>query len=330
VQFNRLFSLLASVLIARTFGFAADQVPRFELVRQGGAESINSVGDQLGRFTKWAHGAYVVMDWMGGQGPLFYTHDRDGLRTQTAKIQNPDSGYIYVFGYDRESNGSIVFTGQIETAYRVESPFLGWTSSDGQNQKLLRTGNYFPYEVAVAPDDSIWTLGYEMVNLNPEDPAVNRDANVLRHFDRNGNLISSALPQSQFDSYQLHRITTGLLIASQDRVGWYGPRGKNAIYTEVALGSMVKADFPGAGPAGSAGLPVSVAFGNGNLPVVSVQENSARARTIYALDRSRATWMPLDVPPMGGFKFTPNLAGGDGTQLVFKYGREAGFFSVHQ
>ncbi len=83
-------------------------------------------------------------------------------------------------------------------------------------------------------------------------------------------------------------------------------------------------------PPGRLVVPVSIAFGNGNLPVVSVQDKSPRARTIYALDRSRATWMPLDVPPMGGFKFTPHLVGSDGTQLVFKYGREAGFFSVHQ
>ncbi len=245
MRFNRFFSLLFVALVAHTCGFAADQVPRFELVRQGLPESINSVGDGFGRFTKWAHGAYVVMDWIGGEGPLFYTHDREGLRTQTAKVNNPDTGYMYVFHYDRESNGTIVFTGQIETAYRVESPFLGWTSPDGQNQRILQTGNYFPYELAVAPDDSIWTLGYEMVNLNPADPAVNREANVLRHFNPDGTLISSALPQSQFDSSEFHRIATGLLTASQDRVGWYGQGRQERHLHRSCLRNHGKDGLPG-------------------------------------------------------------------------------------
>src|SRR3954454_11792762 len=150
MQFNRVVSSLFAIAFAHTCGFGADIPPHFNLVRQGGPQSINSVGDQLARFTKWAHGAYLVMDWVSGQGPLFYTHDKDGVRTQTAKVKNPDSGCMYVFGYDRQSNGSIVFTGQIEAAYRVESPFLGWTSSDGRNQKILHTGDYFPYQIAVA------------------------------------------------------------------------------------------------------------------------------------------------------------------------------------
>lgn len=252
---------------------------------------------------------------------------QDGILTETAKVKNPDAGYMYVFGFDRESNGTIVFTGQIETAYRVESPFLAWTSSDGQNQKVLLTDNYFPYELAVAPDDSIWTLGYEMVNLDTKDRAVNREANVLRHFDRDGTLIDSAFPQSQFDSYQLHRITTGLLIASRDRVGWYGPSGKNATYTEVTLGTLEKVDYPGAGRARSGAIAVALAFANGNLPAVFV---SSPVRNELCPGSFSGHLDSLGSSADGRFQNHPAFDWGRWNQLVFKSGRESGLFGIQQ
>ncbi len=49
--------------------------------------------------------------------------------------------------------------------------------------------------------------------------------------------------------------------------------------------------------------------------------------------RSRSCFFEVGTgqrPSMNGFKFTPILIGSDGDNLVFKYGREARFFSVVQ
>ncbi len=325
------FVLLFSCASIFTWIIAKADAPGVHLVWQSGTDQINPIDDQLSRGMKWSHGAYFFMDEVGGKPPTFYSLDRDGTWTDTAQFQNPEAVGFYSFDYDRESNGTIVFSGETETAPRVVSPFLAWISADGRMQRMVRTDHYFPYEVAVAPDDTIWTLGYETVNLDDKDPAVNQGAHVLRHFDTAGNLIASAFPQSQFNRYQRFRLNNGLLVAARDRLGWYGPRGGNAAYTEISLDTTTMKEYPGisSNPSKSA-LAVGLAMTNSGATSLSVQDHSAGARTNYILDRDSSKWAPVSVPPRGGFKFAPILIGSDGDNLVFKYGREARFFSVSQ
>ncbi len=328
MSFKR-FVLLFSCVSVFTWIVAKADAPGFRLVRQGGTDEVNPIDEQLHRSMKWSHGAYLVMDEIGGEPPVFYSLDRDGTWTGTAPFRNPEPIRFYSFNYDRETNGTIVFSGQTETAPRVESPFLAWTSADGQIQRMVRTDHYFPYEIAVAPDGTVWTLGYEMVNLDDKSPAVNQEAHVLRHFDSAGNLIGSAFPQSQFNRYGRIRLTDGLLVATQDRLGWYGPRSGKAAFTEISLETMTMKEYPGAPSNLSKGdFAVGLAMTNSGVTSVSVQDGSPGARTNYILDRASSSWMPVSVPPMGGFDFTPILIGSDGDNLVFKYGRSAAFFSV--
>jgi len=328
MNFKR-FALLFSCASAFTWIVAKADAPGVHLVRKGGTDQINPIDEQLHRGMKWSHGAYIVMDAIGGEPPVFYSIDRDGTWTDTAHFRNPEPTRFYSFSYDREADGTIVFSGQTETAPRVVSPFLAWTSADGQLQRMVRTGNYFPYEITVAPDGAIWTLGYEMVNLDDNDPGVNKEAHVLRHFDNAGNLIASAFPQSQFNRYKSFRLSHGLLVATRDRLGWYGRREKQTAYTEIALDSMTMKEYPGPSSNPSKkDLAVGLAMSNSDVASVSIQDGSPLARTNYVLDRASSSWMPISVPPMGGFKFTPILIGSDGDNLVFKYGREAGFFSL--
>ncbi len=325
------FVLLSSCVTVLTWIVAKADVPGIHLVRQGGTDKINSIDEQLSRRMKWSHGAYLFMDEVGGQPPAFYTLDRNGTWTDTAHFQNPEPTQFAVFSYDREADGTIVFSGQTEAAPRVVSPFLAWTSADGQTQRMMRTEPYFPYRVSVAPDGTIWTLGYEMVNLDLRDPAVNKEAHVLRHFDRAGNLIGSAFPQSQFDRDQRFRLTDGFFAASQDRLGWYGPRDGKATYTEISLGTMTMKEYSGISSNPSKfGFADSLAITDSGIASVCVGHHQPLVRTNYVLDRASSRWLPVSVPLMGGYKFTPILIGSDADTLVFKYGRESGFFSVSQ
>ena len=324
-------AILLSCTVAFTWIVAKADAPGAHLVRKGDTDQINSIDEQLHRGMKWSHGAYLVMDAIGGKPPVFYSIDRDGTWTTTAHFQNPEPTQFYAFSYDRETDGTIVFSGQTETAPRVVSPFLAWTSADGQIQRMIRTDHYFPYEITVAPDDTVWTLGYEMVNLDYNDPGVNKEAHVLRHFDKAGNLIGSAFPQSRFNRYERFGLSNGLLVATKNRLGWYGSQGKKAAYTEVSLDTMTMKEYPGTSSSRSkSDLAVGLAMADNGVASVSIQDGSPSARTNYVLNRASSSWMPISVPPMGGFKITPILIGNDGDNLVFKYGREAGFFSVLQ
>ena len=308
----------------------ADQ-PAIHLVRQRGVNLINPLDENFGRLMKWSHGAYLFADALNGQRPVFYSLDAEGTLTSTAKFDNPDPTRFDTFCWDRQSDGTIVFSGQTETAPRVVSPFLAWTSADGKLQRLQRTDHYFPYEVAVAPDDTVWTLGYEMVNLDVTDPAVNQEAHVLRHFDKSGNLIGSAFPQRQFNRYQRSALAHGLLVATPHLLGWYGQQSGKAAYTEIPLHTMTMNEYPSVpSKAGKRALAEGVAITDAGAVSVSLEDWSPTARTTYVLDRATSTWVPVSVPPLGGFNFTPNLIGSDGDNLVFKFGREVAFFSVAQ
>ncbi len=323
--------LLSFCIAALTWIAVRADVAGIRLLRLGGTEDINAIDEQLHRGMKWSHGGYFVMDCVAGQPPVFYSLDRSGIWTDTAHFQNSEPTQFGVFSSDRESDGTIVFSGETWTAPRVASPFLAWTSADGQTQRMIRTEPYFPYEVAVAPDGTIWTLGFEMVNLNLKDPAVNKEAHVLRHFDRGGNLIGSAFPQSQFNHYQQFRLDQGLLVANRDRLGWYGPREGEATYTEISLDTMTMKQYSGsAGDASKFYLAEGLALTDSGTASICIDYHSPSARTNYVLDRTSSKWLPVSVPLMGGFKFTPALIGSDGDSLVFKYGRESEFFSVMQ
>ncbi len=322
------FVLMFSCASALTWIVAKADGPGIHLVRQSSTDRIDEINGHW--VYRWRCGAYLLIDGMGGMPPVFYTLNREGRWTDTAQFRNPESTNFYTFDYDREADGTIVFSGQTETEPRVVAPFLAWTSADGKIQHLVRTGHYFPYKLAVAPDGTIWTLGYEMVNLDHEDPAVNKEAHVVRHFDRAGNLIGSAFPQSQFTRDDYFRIGHSLLVATQNRLGWYGPRSWNPpMYTEILLDTMTMKTYPGAPTNSRSDLAEELAMTSSGAAAVSV-DHPPGDRTTYILDRSSSRWMPVSVPPMGGYKFTPMLIGSDGDNLVFMYASESGFFSVAQ
>ncbi len=106
------FVLLLSCVSVFTWIVAKADAPSIHLVRQGDTRQIDPIDDQLGRMMKWRHGAYLVMDTVGGKPPVFYTLDRDGTWTDTVQFRNPEPTRLYVSKYDRESDGTIVFSGR--------------------------------------------------------------------------------------------------------------------------------------------------------------------------------------------------------------------------
>ncbi len=112
----------------------------------------------------------------------------------------------------------------------------------------MRTAPYWPYMLSIAPDGTFWTLGCEMVNDKVSAPELDPNAGVLRHFDREGKLLRSALPQAQFvnGSTISFRVSSGTIAATRNRVGWYGPRwGRGGEYVEIDSSSMAMHTYPG-------------------------------------------------------------------------------------
>ena len=63
-------------------------------------------------------------------------------------------------------------------------------------------------------------------------PGVNPNADAVRHFDRSGKLLGSAVPLNTVIPHS--RRSYGYLAATQDRIGWYSPIDGLATYVELS------------------------------------------------------------------------------------------------
>jgi hypothetical protein len=301
--------------------------PGIQLVRESGSDTLHGIANTTHGAIKWSHGAFLYME--SGYPPAFYTLDREGNWIYSAAFRAPNGALAWSNDYDRETDGSIVLAGQYSSDQGAV-PFLAWISVDGKTQRLVPTTPYFPYMLSVAPDGTVWTIGHEMINGDPKAPGLEPDAGVLRHFDGTGKLLGSALPQSRFKTpHEKFRLHSGFLVAKGDRLGWYGPREGNGQYVEISTATMAVQSYPGLQPAPSrydraCGLAVS----DSGVVTVQIEDRSPLARATYSFDRATSKWVPLQVPAIGGYNFTPILAGTDGESLVFRYAYSVAFFAV--
>lgn len=321
--------LFASCIIAIVGTAGKADAPAFRFVRDGGTEWLDSTNEQFRAGIRWSHGAYFFANQVTGQPPMFYTVDRNGTLINSARFEYSDYDVFYPGPFDRMSDGTFVFAGMTESSPRIVSPFLAWTSMDGHVQHMLRTGKYLIYSLALAPDDTIWTLGFEADTTNP-NWRVDQDANALRHFDASGQLLNSAFPLSEFERLQgFKAFASGLLTVSTDRIGWYKSIGGRAVYLEISLKDFSVKTYPGASAHPDVhDRPIAVAITNGGVTSVTIQHPSPSPRKSYVLDPQSEKWTAVEVPHFGNSKFPPRLIGVDNQDLVFLAGREAAFFNI--
>jgi hypothetical protein len=186
--------------------------------------------------------------------------------------------------------------------------------------------------LSVAPDGTFWTLGYEMVNNKTSAPELNPDAGVLRHFDRAGNLLASAVPRSQFGKGYLaeRRLGSGYIVATRKQLGWYSPpSGKGGQYTEIDLDSMTLHSYPGLPDLPESKQVVGFRLTESGNAFLSLYDNRAHHATNFMFDRGALKWTPIKGPAASEAPGS-YLVGVDREKLVFATGPSpsAIFFSL--
>ncbi len=281
---------------------------------------------------RWSHGAFLFETVSAGAGlpPTFYTLDREGRLVSSVTVSMPDAGHVVVVGSDRREDNSIVFIGQAWSAYGQPAPFIALISADSSTQRAMRTAPYWPYMLSIAPDGTFWTLGFEMVNHNTSAPELDPNAGVLRHFDRAGKLLGSALPQSHFvkDSASEFRLTSGYIATTRNRIGWYGPAtGRGSQYVEIDSDSMTMHTYPGLPDLPESSLLVCFSLTESGNAFLSLYDNAAQRSTTFMFDRAALKWLPMKGPAASASRGS-HLIGVDGEQLVFWSISSAIFFSL--
>jgi hypothetical protein len=186
--------------------------------------------------------------------------------------------------------------------------------------------------VSVAPDGTLWTLGFEMVNHSTKDPGVDQGAGILRHFDKSGRLIQSVLPQSGFTAKKQHaRLSLPRIFATADRIYWFTSGSDEVSYAEISTSTFAEQTYPG--------VPISSAPDVRNdmrqVQGVGVTDNGTVYLCLvgdpspYVRDSASGQWLPIQLlsnPKMPGHQ--PRLIGANGNELLFQSQRSAVSFTA--
>jgi hypothetical protein len=322
-------------LVGMTSMAAKAGAPSISLMRDsGGSDRIDPITQQLRRGLRWSHGAYFFADQSTGDPPIFYTLNREGSLVASPRFEYSGEGSFYVTSSDRMSNGTLVFAGMTapRSSRRDLSPFLAWISAAGHDQHKVSTGRYLPYLLAVAPDDTIWTLGYE-ADTTSENWRLDENTKVLGHFDQRGALLQAAFSLSDFKPFQQSlRMQRGLLATSKDKLGWYGPVADgNVVCVEISLQDFAVTTYPGASQhADKLDIPMKPAITDSGTASVWIQTHTPDSPGTYIFDSSSRDWVPIEVPRLGGFAFSPHLIGVEKDDLIFQYAQESTLLRVQR
>ncbi|HKS66321.1 MAG TPA: hypothetical protein VJR26_03725 [Candidatus Acidoferrales bacterium] len=258
-----------------------------------------------GAFAEWTGGDLVVTQDRFSASPTLTTFDSDGKEVSKFVFTIPGAGLINI--YDNSvalgKDGSLAIVG---TAYSNDSrgaAFVAWLSPDRGHQTLIRSTSFFPEAVVMPSDGTIWVSGY-----NKDTRRNDRNHEVMRRYDRNGNLLGSVLPLSNAkrDSTNAPKWRlSSILISLGDRVGWYLP--SEEAYVEFSLDGSLVNRFKG--PPYQVGEVISLAAcQNGN---VFAATKNAKNWGVFSLRRERGDWTFIPREQKWGL-----LLGCDGTHLV--------------
>jgi hypothetical protein len=246
---------------------------------------------------------------------LVYSIDHDGNREEIW-LAIPDAGLVRVYSLAGTQDGAIVVSG---TAYGSDkgAVFLAWISPDRKQQIVTRVSPYVPDAIATAPDGTIWAVGRLKDEANPQAVTYN----IMRHYDRSGQMLGSwtARPKRVLKRLWRGGTVESHLVAAGDRIGWVTNAGEYIEYSPYGV-ELSRFDGP-AGVESDEKRVTGAALSGANELFLSVDRRPrGGVSQVVALDRQTGAWL-LALPGLTGRE---DLAGFDGRSLVLLSAGELG------
>jgi hypothetical protein len=253
----------------------------------------------------WTWGRMVRVQYNGTQVPVVSSFDEHGALVANAPFEIPGATKTRVNGFSSSPDGVLAICGWSWDDGGRLADFIAIIKPGGST-RLIRTSPYSPHKIAVVGDGSIWTMGGEATATGESRV----DYDILRHYDREGNLLGSAVSRSTFKGTAW--VDGGYLSASSDRIGWYtGPfNGHGSQYIEVSAASKVNR-FPGLA-LDSHQRVTGFALSDGR-PFLSTYDDGSRQSAIYSFDTGSSAWSTVQWPSL---TYIGSLYGADGSRLV--------------
>ncbi len=255
----------------------------------------------------WTSGRLTIVEGSSTERPIIRAFDALGSLVSTVALRIPGAASISVSGRAYGRDGVLAVCGDAIDAQGRGSGFLMVIS--GEMATTTRLYPYLPTAVAIAPDGTIWTVGYEY-DIHGH---IDKHAGTLRQYGKSGQFLASMVPQSTRPIDAFH---SGFLEASTDRLGWYtGPLwGPGAKYTEIRYDGRVS-DFPGIADQEAAGPITGLALLSDGRAIVTTY-SSAKRSTVFTLNREWPRWEAIAMP-MVDLRQEVRVYGTEGQSLIF-------------
>ena len=249
---------------------------------------------------RWNDGMLVGYATNFSSGPILYSIDRSGYRTETL-FALPDGARINLMNIALSNDGEIALVGSALSADSRGATFVARIAADRQHQTVTRIWPYCAVVVTFAPDGTVWTVGHLKDDENTRVVAYN----VLRRFDHSGKVLGSTTIRTSASRPQ----ETSYLFSSADRVGWF-TREREFIEFSLDGTEIGRYEWP---EEFSGGEVSGVATSDGNDVIASWSYNGRME--LLALDRTAGAWQTLALPALH-HPVSAWVLGFDGTTLV--------------
>jgi hypothetical protein len=264
---------------------------------------------------RWSSGRLLVIDNPRTSRPSILVLDRNGIQESAAAIVIPGAERVWVDGFSRGGDGTLVGTGWAADSQGRAALYMAVLPPKQGTPRVIRTEPYHACATVVADDGSIWTAGVEALKDRPAgDPDPNAPykpflaSGVIRHFDARGGQLGSFIPQRTIQDLVAVQDSTTYLAAAGNRVAWYCSRERR--YVEIGSDGTVldigDIQSPTA-PEFSAGF----ALANNGRAFLATRDGGSGNHWICELDKQAKKWVPV-----WSEKGFVGLYGTDGNTLV--------------
>ena len=137
------------------------------------------------------HGYLAVYDWKNKVD--LFSPDGTFLYSAAANVPDADWASILNAGIDSDGTMALAVRAAVNPGF-MRGGGIALFDRSGRQLRYFDTGDYFPTQVAFAPDHAIWTIGH----LGETVAGSTRDYMILRHYSLDGQELGAFLPRSTF------------------------------------------------------------------------------------------------------------------------------------
>jgi hypothetical protein len=297
-------TFVAALLVTFSLGRASAQSRVIAKVDQREVQYSNS-----GHFDPvWSNNGLYGVDFNPSDEPILWRIRKDGWR-EDIRFSFSGGRQITLLGASGAPNGGMVVIGGALSDDGRGATFLSCIGPDHSTKTITRLSPFVPKAVTVAPDGTIWVVGWVRGANDVQE------YNVLKRFDASGLLISTASLKARGPSWNLAGDATAwsILRASKDRVGWLTAGNE---YLEFSLDGREVSRVNG--PPGQIyhyEFWSSFVLSDANEVLVGFPTDSPRsgALKLWSLDRAKSSWSQVGGESLPG---KAHLFGFDGDTVL--------------